>query len=130
MYDAELLREQLLAILEALERIPRRFEGIGSPSDFTDSDSGIDRMDSICMTLVAVGEEFKTIDRTTKGHLLAQYPLVNWRGVIGIRDFLAHGYFRVNINQLFAICQNDVPQLIDSVRQMIADLEQERGSTD
>ena len=48
------------------------------------------------MILIAVGEEFKTVDRKTDGNLLSRYPQVNWRGVIGVRDFLAHGYFQVN----------------------------------
>ena len=123
MYDNELLRERLTDILEALERIPRRFADIKSPSDFTDTDAGVDRMDSICMILIAVGEEFKAINRKTGSALLAHYPAVDWRGVIGVRDFLAHGYFRINAKQLFTICQDNVPLLIETVRKMIADLE-------
>jgi uncharacterized protein with HEPN domain len=48
-----------------------------------------------------------------------------WRGVVGVGDFLAHGYFQVNADQLFDICQNDIPHLIDTVRIMIADLREE-----
>ena len=123
MYDAELLRERLISVLEALERIPRRFAAVSSPSDFTDTDAGVDRMDAICMILVAVGEQFKAIDRKTKGELLGHYPDVNWRGVIGVRDFLAHGYFSINSEQLFSICKDDVPLLIETVRKMIRDTE-------
>jgi len=123
MYDAELLRERLTSVLEALERIPRRFADIDSPSDFTDTDSGVDRMDAICMALVAVGEEFKAIDRKTGGTILAQYPAIDWRGVMGVRDFLAHGYFRIDADLLFTICRDNVPPLIETVRQMIEDLQ-------
>ncbi len=42
---------------------------------------------------------------------------------MGMRDVLAHGYFQVNAEQLFAICQNDIPALIETVKTMIADLE-------
>lgn len=122
MSSKELLADRLKDVLEALERVPRRFAGIGTPSDFTDTPDGIDRMDSICMVLIAVGEELKTIDTKTDGRLLSSYPEVNWRGVIGLRDFLAHGYFRVNPVQLFGICQDDVPVLIQTVRKMIAEL--------
>ena len=52
---SSLLRERLTSILEALERIPRRFAGINSPADFYATDDGIDRMDAICMVLIAVG---------------------------------------------------------------------------
>ena len=121
MCDTELLIERLTSVLEALERIPRRFADIKTPSDFTDSETGVDRMDAICMTLIAVGEEFKAIDRMTESRLLSRYPGTNWRGVMGVRDFLAHGYFQVNADQLFSICRDDIPGLIETVRTMIQD---------
>jgi uncharacterized protein with HEPN domain len=122
MSDTQLLAERLSSVLQALERIPRRFAEIESPSDFTDSEAGVDRMDAICMILIAAGEELKAIDRKTEGGLLSRYPDVNWRGIIGVRDFLAHGYFQVNAEQLFGICKDDIPALISTIRQMIAEL--------
>jgi len=122
MYDTELVIERLTSVLEALERIPRRFAEIETPSGFTDTEAGVDRMDAICMILIAVGEEFKAIDRKTESSLLSRYPEVNWRGIMGVRDFLAHGYFQVNVNQLFGICRDDIPALIHTVRKMIDEL--------
>ena len=122
MYDTELVIERLTSVLEALERIPRRFAEIETPSGFTDTEAGVDRMDAICMILIAVGEEFKAIDRKTESSLLSRYPEVNWRGIMGVRDFLAHGYFQVNVNQLFGICRDDIPELIQTVRKMIEEL--------
>ena len=83
MYDPELLVERLQTLLEALERIPRRFADIATPANFYASDAGIDRMDAICMILIAAGEELKTIDRKTEGNLLSRYPGVKWRGAMG-----------------------------------------------
>ena len=123
MYDAELLVDRLRTLLEAIERIPRRFAHIAAPDDFHASDAGIDRMDAICMILIAAGEELKNIDRKTEGKLLSRYPDVMWRGVMGVRDVLAHGYFQVNAEQLFAICRDDIPELIKTVKTMIEDLE-------
>lgn len=124
MYDPQLLLERLQTLLDALNRIPRRFAAIQAPEDFTASDAGIDRMDAICMILIAVGEEFKNIDRKTEGKLLSRYPAIQWRGLMGVRDVLAHGYFQVNAEQLFAICQTDIPALIETVKAMIAEIEQ------
>ncbi len=123
MYDPKLLAEKLQTLLEALERIPRRFADINSPGDFTSSDTGIDRMDAICMILIAAGEEIKNIDSKTDGTLLSRYPDIKWRGVMGVRDVLAHGYFQVNAEQLFAICQDDIPALIVTVKSMIEDIQ-------
>jgi len=41
MYSREVLVEKLATILEALERIPRRFSSIASPADFYASDDGV-----------------------------------------------------------------------------------------
>jgi uncharacterized protein with HEPN domain len=123
MYDPDVLIDNLTTLLEALERIPRRFAVIQSPADFYANEAGIDRMDAICMILIAAGEEFKKIDRRTEGRLLSRYPDVMWRGVMGVRNVIVHGYFQVNAEQLFAICQNDIPQLIETVRTMIRDLQ-------
>lgn len=96
MYSREVLVEKLSSILEALERIPRRFSAIANPADFYASDDGIDRMDAICMILIAAGEEFKNIDRKTGGELFSRYPGVKWKGAMGVRDVMAHGYFQVS----------------------------------
>lgn len=124
MYDRDVLVERLSAVLELLERIPRRFAAIARPEDFTSTEDGLDRMDGICMMLLAAGEELKNIDRKTDGELFGRYPGVDWRGAIGVRDVMAHGYMDVNVLQLFAICRDSIPRLIGTVRTMIGDLKQ------
>ena len=47
MSDRPLLIAHLEQVLDALERIPRRFEGIASHSDFLGTPDGLDRLDSI-----------------------------------------------------------------------------------
>ena len=123
MSDPSLLLERLQTTLEALERIPRRFAEVSQPSDFLSSDAGIDRMDAICMILIAVGEEFKRIDKQTDGQLFARYPQIPWRAAMGVRDVLAHGYFDVDVEQLYTICQEHIPSLIETIRKMIEDIE-------
>jgi uncharacterized protein with HEPN domain len=82
----------------------------------------MDRMDAICMILIATGEEFKNIDRKTEGTLFNRYPGIDWRGAMGVRDVMAHGYFQVNVLQLFGICRDDIPRVIETMRTMIRDL--------
>lgn len=122
MYDTAGLTEQLEDVLTALERIPRRFAGIDSAEAFEQSEEGRDRLDAICMILIAVGEAFKQIDRKTEGRLLVRYPEVEWRGVIGVRNVIAHGYFDIDVEQVFSICRQDIPALIETVRKMIKEL--------
>jgi uncharacterized protein with HEPN domain len=105
--DPQALRLHLMQVLEALERIPRRINGSHEAEEFLAGEEGVDRLDAICMMLIAVGEAFKQIDRKTGGHLLPRYPEVDWVGVKGVRDVVAHGYFDVDADQVFAICQQD-----------------------
>lgn len=123
MFDPQLLTERLQTVLTALERIPQRFAEISRPEDFLSSERGIEKMDAICMILIAAGEEFKRIDRQTEGKLFAHYPQVEWRGAIGLRDVLAHGYFDVDAEQLYTICKERIPPLIATIRQIIQDIE-------
>jgi uncharacterized protein with HEPN domain len=124
MYEKSLLRERLEMLLAALERIPRRFSGIKIANDFLNSDEGLDKLDAICMILVATGEAFKQIDRKTHGTLLNRYPQIDWKGVKGVRDVVAHGYFDIDAEQVFTICHTDIPMLIKIIQKMIDDLEE------
>ena len=124
MSEPSLVLDRLENILEALERIPARLATIKTAVDFQQSENGRMRLDAICMILIAVGESFKQIDQKTNGELLPKYPDIDWRGVKGVRDVMAHRYFDIDAEQVFNICQSDIPQLTAVVRQMIQD---ERG---
>jgi hypothetical protein len=44
-------------------------------------------------------------------------------GAMGVRHVSAHGSFQVNAEQLFDICENDIPAMIETVGNMIEDIE-------
>lgn len=125
MYDSTILIERLRMLRDMLLHIPRRFAAISEPADFSADLDGIDRRDAICMVLIAVGQELKDLDRKTEGKLLIRYPGIKWRGAMGVRDVLAHNYFQVNAEQLYDICQKDIPALIETIGAMIADIEKD-----
>ena len=59
MFDRDLVNEILNQILVAAKRIERRYAGIKEPDDFLISDQGLDKLDAICMMLIAIGENLK-----------------------------------------------------------------------
>jgi len=122
MYDKELVAEKLIQISDALDRVARRFEGIKSADDFLASEQGLDMLDGICMMLIAVGENFKSIDKMTESKILTQYPEVNWRGVKGVRDVISHQYFNIDAEEIFYICSHDLELLRHTVRKIIQDI--------
>jgi len=123
MYDRNLLVEKLKQIEEALERIHRRSKGINSPDAFLDTPEGIDKLDAICMMLIAVGETFKKIDIETEGKLLPRYSEIDWKGVKGVRDVLSHNYFNIDAEEIYYICRHNLDPLQRSVKKMLKDLE-------
>ena len=122
MYDIELVREVLRQIHEAGKRLERRFSTIQSPEDFLATEEGLDRLDAICMMLIAIGESIKNLDKITGGTLLCKYPEVDWKGAKGARDIISHHYFDLNIEVVFGICQNDIKVLVGTIEEIIMDL--------
>ena len=122
MPDMTLLREKLQQIEESLHRIQRRSVNIHSPDDFTANEDNLDKLDAIAMMLIAVGESFKKIDIETDGQWLSQYPEIDWHGVIGLRNVLAHDYFDIDPEEIHKICRRDIPQLLNTVQSMIREI--------
>jgi uncharacterized protein with HEPN domain len=122
MPDRSLIRERLLQIEGSLVRIQRRSLNIESPGDFTANDDNLDKLDAIAMMLIAIGESFKKIDIETDGRYLEKYPEIDWHGVIGLRNVLAHDYFDIDAEEIFKICKRDIPQLLDTVRRMLCEI--------
>ncbi len=76
MYNEQ--KEMILSTLEdikySLELIQKRAKNINSSDDFLEDESGIEKLDSISMRLVAIGEGFKNIDKLSNNELLKNYP--------------------------------------------------------
>lgn len=89
MSDPALIREVLSQILMGARRIERRAAWVLVPNDFLDSDAGLDKLDAICMMLIAIGESVKNLDKITDGKLLPRFPQVDWKGVKGVRDVIS-----------------------------------------
>jgi hypothetical protein len=73
MYDRELAREILTQIHHATQTVLERFAPIKSADDFTSSDSGMEKLDSICMQLISIGEGLKNLDKITGNTFLLRY---------------------------------------------------------
>jgi uncharacterized protein with HEPN domain len=123
MSDRELVNEILSQILVAAGRIERRFASIGSSDDFLASEEGIDKLDGICMMLIAIGESLKNLDKVTGGTLFSRYPEVDWKGAKGIRDIISHHYFDIDAEVVFSVCKERLPGLVRTVKAMLKDVE-------
>ena len=123
MYDKELAREIIRQIYGAVQTILKRFEPIQSSDDFTNSDTGMEKLDAICMQLIAIGESLKNLDKVTGKSLLVNYPYVEWKKIKGMRDIITHHYFDLNAEAIFDVCQNHIEKLGQTIKKMNEDLD-------
>lgn len=75
---------------------------------------------AVIMSLVIIGES------TTK--LMNQYPdfvekhpEIEWRGMRGMRNRIAHGYFEINLDIVWDTIQLALPELLERLRPIMND---------
>lgn len=122
MFDKEFALEILSQIHDAILRIQKRFKPILSADDFTNSEYGMEKLDAICMQLIAIGESLKNIDDVTERKLLQKYPEIDWKRVKGLRDIISHHYFDVDAEVIYDVCENHLDMLRTTVEKMMTDL--------
>jgi len=121
-YDRKLALEILTQISDAIEKIKKRFAPINSAEEFTSSDEGSEKLDSICMQLIAIGESLKNLDKITSKNVLPNYPEIDWQKVMGMRDIISHHYFDVDAEAIFDVCENHIDILGNTVRKIMKEL--------
>lgn len=124
MYDKELVRDILSQILGASEIVQQRFAMVKNADFFTNSPQGTEKLDAICMQLIAIGESLKNLDKITNGTLLAQYPEVDWRGAKGMRDIISHHYFDIDAEAIYDVCANKLDNLAQTIQKILKNIEQ------
>lgn len=100
----------------AITRLQERSIEIHSVNDYLTSPSGMEKLDAACMVLIALGESVKTLDKLTNKELLKTYPSIDWKGVMGVRDVIAHHYFEVDPDAVFDIIKNDLEPLKNAIQ--------------
>ena len=122
MHDEELLYYSLKRIASTIERIINNSKTIADSQYYVLSPAGMERLESTCMLLLAIGESIKGIDKMTQKQLLPNYPEVDWKGAMGIRDIIAHHYFDIDESIVFDVVKNKLPGMLETINKMIEEL--------
>ena len=122
MYEKSLMIEALDNIEQSLNDILEWTADVRSVDDFLESSSGMILLNAVCMKLFTVGEELKNIDKRTEKQLFPLYPAINWKEAMKMRDIIAHHYFEIDEELVFRTLQQDVPFLLQTVKQIKIDL--------
>ncbi len=122
MYKEEYVISSLKKIEQAVDRVIKNAENIKSYQYYYQSPAGMERLESTCMLLIAIGECIKGIDKITEKNFLPLYPEVDWKGAMGIRDIVAHHYFELDAEIVFQVVKNEFPSLLVTIRKMLTDI--------
>lgn len=73
--------------------------------------------DIIIRNLEIIGEAARHVDE----HVVNKYPGVAWRDVRGMRNFLIHAYFQVDLDEVWKTASSDIPMLKTQIISIVAD---------
>jgi uncharacterized protein with HEPN domain len=90
-------------IRESIDRILSYAEGL-EYADFLDD---YKTQDAIIRNMEILGEATKLLSEEAK----KSFRDIPWKDIAGTRDKLIHDYFGVNVDIIWGIVRNDIPQL-------------------
>lgn len=96
-------------ILEAIEKIMVYLSGIMYEEFLKD----VKTQDAVLRNLEIIGEASRRIDPLTQ----KQMPDIDWNGMIGMRNFLCHQYFRTDWQIVWDTCQSDIKILLSKIHE-------------
>ena len=122
MYDKSLIIETLEQIEQVIENLLESTANVFDMNELLKTADGTLRLQGICMSFIIIGEEVKRIDRYTEKQLLKNYQSTPWESIMGMRNRIAHGYFEIDVDVIFDTLKNDIPPLLETVKQIKNDL--------
>jgi uncharacterized protein with HEPN domain len=81
--------------------------------DLYDSDYAI--ADAIVRELLVVGEAARNLSKEYKDG----QPQIPWKEVVGMRDWLVHGYAEIDWDKVWNTAINDIPELKEKIIRLI-----------
>ena len=127
MYKKEHVLHLLRKIEQTLKRIIDNSTEIDSYHFYYLTPAGMERLESTCMLLIAIGESIKGVDKLTNKELLPQFPSIDWKGAMGIRDIIAHHYFDLDAEIVYNVVKSNLPEMLVVVGDMISFVERDDG---
>lgn len=76
--------------------------------------------DAVIRNFEIIGEAAKRIDDAYR----AAHPDIPWQALAGLRDVLIHQYEGIDLERVWAIVENDLPRLKQSIAELLPPLDQ------
>jgi len=110
----EVVLDILHQIKESIENLMKWNHGITDMNQLLMSPSGMQDLAGNCMTIMAIGEGFRKIDKITEGRFLSLRPEIPWHQVFGLRNRIAHGYFDIDVDIISEVINDDLQPLLNA----------------
>ena len=110
----EIVLDILNQVKESIENLMKWNQGITDMNRLLMSPSGVQDLAGNCMTIMAIGEGFRKIDKITEGQFLSLRPEIPWHQVFGLRNRIAHGYFDIDVDIISEVINDDLQPLMDA----------------
>ncbi len=104
--------DRLQDILQAIAKIQR----YGGKSSF-EQESLV--QSGILYQLIIIGEAVSGLSSS----LRQAYPDVPWTKIVGMRNILAHQYYKINLPKVWSVVTQDLPELKSKVEKILHELE-------
>ncbi len=72
---------------------------------------------AVIYQILVIGEAVKNLSEELKD----EYPSIPWRNIAGTRDRLIHGYFEIQLNEIWKVVTTDLNDLKDVVSSILED---------
>ena len=107
-------REWKLFIEDILESI-RLVEEYVANMNFEDFKNDRKTIDAVVRNFKIIGEASNNIPDKVKN----QYQYVDWRGMVGLRNRIAHVYFGISIAIVWRIIEQELPELKEQMKEIL-----------
>lgn len=101
-------QERLRDIKDAIAAIRKHLERSG---DSTAARQNPLLHDALLFQFVVIGEAVKNLMPETR----ESTPDIPWSDISGLRDLIAHEYFRIDIHRILEIVEHDLPPLEEAI---------------
>jgi uncharacterized protein with HEPN domain len=71
--------------------------------------------DALLFQFMVIGEAVKQLDPATR----ESAPEIPWTDIAGLRDLIAHEYFRIDIHRVLEIVERDLPPLKHTIDRLL-----------
>ncbi len=107
-------QERLRDIRDAITAIREHLANAGERS--ADKENPL-LHDALLFQFVVIGEAVKHLASETR----EAAPEIPWADIAGLRDLIAHEYFRIDIHRVIEIVDHDLPALEQAVDRLLAE---------